>query len=79
MCLALPYRITAVFEDGRARAEGPDGSRTIGTGLVDGLQPGSYVLVAYGSAIRVLEPDEAAELLDLVAAVTGAGVESSPD
>jgi hydrogenase assembly chaperone HypC/HupF len=65
MCLALPYRITTFLGPGRARAEGPEGPRDISTELLDGLQPGAYVLVAYGSAIREIEADEAAEILEV--------------
>ncbi len=65
MCLALPYRITTLLGPGRALAEGPDGARDIAIDLLDGPRPGDFVLVAYGSAIREVEPDEAAEILEL--------------
>ena len=65
MCLALPYRIVALLAPGRARAEGPDGARELDTSLLDPLRPGAYVLVAYGSAIREIDPRDAAELLEV--------------
>jgi hydrogenase assembly chaperone HypC/HupF len=69
MCLALPYRITSLPGPGRALAEGPDGTRDIAIDLLEGLRPGDYVLVAYGSAIRQVESDEAAEILEVFQAL----------
>ncbi len=71
MCLALPHRITRILDSGRALAEGPDGERTITTHLVGELAPGAYVIVVYGAAIREVAPDEAAEILELVAELAG--------
>lgn len=65
MCLALPYRITALLGPGRARVEGPEGARDISIELLGDLQPGAYVLVAYGSAIREVDADEAAEIIEV--------------
>ncbi|MBM3469300.1 MAG: HypC/HybG/HupF family hydrogenase formation chaperone [Armatimonadetes bacterium] len=70
MCLALPHRITRILDSRRALAEGPDGERTISTDLVGELAPGAYVIVVYGAAIREVAPDEAAEILGLVAELT---------
>ncbi len=69
MCLALPYRITALLGAGRALAEGPEGVREISTELLADLRAGAYVLVAYGSAIREVPPDEAAEILQVFEAL----------
>ncbi|MDR7484052.1 MAG: HypC/HybG/HupF family hydrogenase formation chaperone [Armatimonadota bacterium] len=63
MCLALPYRIVTLLGPGRARAQGPYGLREISTGLLEAPEVGTYVLVAYGSAIREIDADEAAEIL----------------
>lgn len=71
MCLALPLRITRVLGPGKALAEGPDGERTITTHLVGELAPGAYVIVVYGAAIREVPPDEAAEILGLLAEMAG--------
>lgn len=75
MCLALPYRLTKIAGPGRAWAEGPDGVRDISTALLESPQPGAYVLVAYGSAIREIDADEAAELLEILQALQ----EPAPD
>jgi hydrogenase assembly chaperone HypC/HupF len=69
MCLALPYRLTQIRGPGRALAEGPDGVRDVSTILLDHPAAGAYVLVAYGSAIREITPDEARELLELLEAL----------
>lgn len=69
MCLAVPYRLTEIAGPGRALAEGPDGVRDISTLLLDAPVAGAYVLVAYGSAIREITPDEAAELLEILRAI----------
>jgi hydrogenase expression/formation protein HypC len=69
MCLAVPYRLVEVTGPGRAIAEGPDGLRDISTLLLEAPAVGAYVLVAYGSAIREVTPQEAAELLEVLRAV----------
>lgn len=71
MCLALPHRITRILDSGKALAEGPDGERTITTHLVGELAPGAYVIVVYGAAIREVAPDEAAEIIGLLAELAG--------
>lgn len=71
MCLALPHRITRVLDSGKALAEGPDGERVVATHLVGEVSPGAYVIVAYGTAIREVAADEAAEILALVAEIAG--------
>lgn len=76
MCLAIPYRLTQISGPGRALAEGPDGVRDVSTLLLESPRPGTYVLVAYGSAIREIEPGEAAELLEILKALQDAA--SSP-
>ncbi|MDR7418629.1 MAG: HypC/HybG/HupF family hydrogenase formation chaperone [Armatimonadota bacterium] len=65
----MPYRLTEISGPGRARAEGPDGVRDISTELIDAPTVGSYVIVAYGAALREVPPDEAAELLEILRAI----------
>lgn len=72
MCLAIPHRLIEISGPDRALAEGPDGVRDISTLFLESPRPGAYVLVAYGSAIREIEPDEAAELLELLKALQDA-------
>ncbi len=65
MCLALPYRITEMLASNQALAEGPEGVRTISTALIEGLGPGDYVIVAYGAAIREVDAEEAAKIVEI--------------
>lgn len=69
MCLAMPYRLTQICGPGQALAEGPDGVREISTLLIDAPAVGAYVLVAYGSAIREITPEEAVELTEILRAI----------
>ncbi|MDR7544851.1 MAG: HypC/HybG/HupF family hydrogenase formation chaperone [Armatimonadota bacterium] len=72
MCLAVPYRLVEIRGPGRALAEGPDGVREISTELLDAPAPGTYVLVAYGAAVREIDPADAAQLRGLLAAMQAA-------
>lgn len=65
MCIALPYRIVRLLDSGRALAEGPEGVRVVDVSSCKPPEPGTYVLVAYGAAIQTLEPDQAAEILEI--------------
>jgi len=69
MCLAVPYRLIEPRGPGRALAEGPDGVREISTELLDAPVPGTFVLVAYGAAVREIDAAEAAELRGLLEAM----------
>jgi hydrogenase assembly chaperone HypC/HupF len=75
MCLAIPYRLIETCGPGRALAEGPDGVREISTELLDEPIPGTYVLVAYGAAVRQIDATDAAELRGLLAAMQAASGE----
>ncbi|WP_434623167.1 HypC/HybG/HupF family hydrogenase formation chaperone [Azospirillum sp. B2RO_4] len=68
MCIGIPLRLTTV--DGIAgRTE--DGS-LIDLSLVPEAGPGDWVLGFLGAARRLLEPDEAAQILDALAAMAAA-------
>lgn len=73
MCLALPCRIVTRLRAGRALVEGPGGRREIDVSAVDAPAPGTFVLVAYGAAIREIDLDEAAELLELLSDLVPTG------
>lgn len=79
MCLALPHRIVRLLAPGQALAEGPDGERVVSTQLVGEVAPGAYVVVAYGAAIREVEPAEAEEILELWGALTDPDALADPD
>jgi hydrogenase expression/formation protein HypC len=68
MCIGIPLRLTAV--DGIVgRAE--DGS-AIDLSLVPEAGPGDWVLGFLGAARHLLEPEEAAQILDALAAMAAA-------
>ncbi|CBS89910.1 HypC/HybG/HupF family hydrogenase formation chaperone [Azospirillum lipoferum] len=68
MCIGIPLRLTAV--DGIVgRAE--DGS-AVDLSLVPEAGPGDWVLGFLGAARRLLEPEEAAQILDALAAMAAA-------
>ncbi len=65
MCLAIPARITAVF-DQQADAEVGGVVRTIGLWLTPEAKVGDYVYVHAGYAISVVDEEEAQESLSLL-------------
>ncbi|ALG72768.1 hydrogenase [Azospirillum thiophilum] len=68
MCIGIPLRLTAV--DGSVgRTE--DGS-AIDLSLVSDARPGDWVLGFLGAARRQLEPEEAAQIRDALAAMVAA-------
>lgn len=68
MCIGIPLRVTAV--DGIVgRVE--DGS-AVDLSLVPEAGPGDWVLGFLGAARRLLEPEEAAQILDALAAMAAA-------
>ncbi|HYF88778.1 HypC/HybG/HupF family hydrogenase formation chaperone [Azospirillum sp.] len=68
MCIGIPLRLTAV--DGIVgRAE--DGS-AIDLSLIPEAGPGDWVLGFLGAARRLLEPEEASQILDALAAMAAA-------
>lgn len=70
MCLAVPVRVLEV--SGRQALVDLQGNRrTVDISLVDGVEPGAYVLMHAGIALQVLNEEEAMETLKLLAAVMG--------
>ncbi len=68
MCIGIPLRLSAI--DGIVgRAE--DGA-AIDLSLVPEAGPGDWVLGFLGAARRLLEPEEAAQILDALAAMAAA-------
>lgn len=69
MCLAVPMKVTEVSEDGMAKCRIGE-SETFVTASValleDAPQPGDYVIVHAGFALRKLEPEDAEETLRLL-------------
>lgn len=65
MCVGLPARVKQV-SDGVAVVEATGASRTVSAELIDGLEPGDYVMIHAGAAIARItsdDDDEADEVL----------------
>jgi hydrogenase expression/formation protein HypC len=65
MCLAIPARITAIF-DQQAEVEVGGVARTIGLWLTPEARIGDYVYVHAGYAISVVDEEEAQDSLRLL-------------
>lgn len=69
MCLAVPMKVTEVGEDGMARCRVGEGDTYVSASvalLPEVPQPGDYVIVHAGFALRTLEPEDAEETLRLL-------------
>ena len=67
MCLALPARVIELRDLQQAVVELGGVHKTISLALVDGIEPGDYVIVHVGYALTKLDPEEAAQTLALFA------------
>ena len=79
MCIGFPMRVIE-GDDLTARCDRRGESRTVSMLLVGAQAPGAQVLVHLGSAVRVLDPDEARLIDDaldgLAAAMEGRNVDA---
>lgn len=67
MCLAIPAQVIELVDIEHAVVDMGGVRKTISTALVDDLQIGDYVIVHVGYALNRLDPEEAAETLQLIA------------
>ena len=65
MCLAVPYVLEEIFEDGSARAVSGGVQVEVRLDLIENPLPGDTVLVHAGFAIQKLDGKESDELLSL--------------
>ena len=65
MCLAIPYKVLEVNENGRAEIEVGGTRQQISTLLVPEVKAGDYVLAYLGFATAKIEEDEAIEVMRL--------------
>lgn len=65
MCMALPYRIVSIDQQGRAEIEVDGVRREINIKLVPDIRIGDYVLVYLDSAKVKLCEAEAAEIISI--------------
>ena len=65
MCLAVPYEIKEIFEDGSARAVSSGVEVDVRIDLIEEPAVGDIVLVHAGFAIQKLDKNESEELIAL--------------
>lgn len=70
MCLAIPAQIVQLLDSENAVVDMGGVRKMISTALVDTLCVGDYVIVHAGYALNRLDPEEAAETLRLIAALS---------
>ncbi len=63
MCLAIPARVVALPAPDTALIDVGGVQKLISLALVDGVQPGDFVIVHVGYALTRLDPDEAERTL----------------
>jgi hydrogenase expression/formation protein HypC len=66
MCLAIPILVEAVLSGELARVTLGGVSKVISIALLEGVEPGDYLLIHAGYALARLDPDEAERTLDLM-------------
>ena len=82
MCLAVPVRIVEVSKEGSARVQVGHGENymEISTILLpQPPQPGDYVIVHAGFALRLLDAAEAEESLNIFRQIAALGVNEGRD
>jgi hydrogenase expression/formation protein HypC len=67
MCLALPALVKELLPDDQALVVLGGVSKEISVALVEGVQPGDYVIVHVGYALSRVDPEEAEKTLALFA------------
>ena len=75
MCLAIPYKVLEVKEEGRAQIEVGGVRGEISTLLVPGVKAGDYVLLYLGSAVAKIDEEEAREVMRLYQEMAEAEIE----
>ena len=63
MCLALPVRVVELKPGDVALVDAGGVRKEVSVALLDGVQPGDYVIVHVGHALTRLDPDEAERTL----------------
>jgi len=68
MCLAIPGQIVEIVDEPNrlARIAVAGVQRTVNVGLLDGVEPGDWVLIHVGFAISKVDEDEAQATLTLL-------------
>jgi hydrogenase expression/formation protein HypC len=66
MCLAIPIRVEAILPRALARVTLGGVSKVISIALLEGVEPGDYLLIHAGYALARLDPEEAERTLVLM-------------
>ena len=78
MCLGIPMKVLGI-NGNEAVAEVGGVQKNIRLDLLEDVQVGEFVLIHTGFAIERMDPQEAAETLELIRQVFRAGAETRPD
>jgi hydrogenase expression/formation protein HypC len=78
MCVSRPVRVEAV-DGATAQVQWQGQLVTVDVGPVGPVVPGDYLLVHAGLALERVDPEEVADLEDLLAALAAVEPLSSPD
>ena len=78
MCLAIPARVIEILENESAVVDMGGVRKPISTALLDEVAVGDYVIVHVGYALNRLDPEEAAETLQLFAELTEVATDEIP-
>ena len=65
MCLAIPARVVELRDHDQALVDLGGIRKEISLALVEGVQPGDYVIVHVGYALGLIDPEEARRTLDI--------------
>jgi hydrogenase expression/formation protein HypC len=65
MCLAIPAQVIEIMDEEHAVVDMGGVRKTISTALLDEVAVGDYVIIHVGYALNRLDPEEAAETLQL--------------
>lgn len=68
MCVGLAAKVVKV-QDGTAVVDATGAQRTVSAELLDGLEPGDYVMVHAGMAIAKITSDDAQETEKIMGAL----------
>ena len=82
MCLAVPVRVTEILDDGKVRVQVGQGETYMEVStllLPEPPQPGEYVIVHAGFALRTLDPQEAEASLAVFREIAALGVNEGLD
>jgi hydrogenase expression/formation protein HypC len=72
MCVAIPYKVFEIDDNGLAQIEIAGARHKVSLALVPEVKTGDWVLVNLGSAIAKIDEDEAREIISLYREIAAA-------